>query len=149
MGKRRERNKQICKIPKSTHTLSPFLVVPIPQPQVAFIPAPTFIPHQPSGGGSSSGALLRKKTVRRNIQLTPQGNLVIDIPVPDRVVKAGRFQTGDEFTHMRYTACTSDPNDFYQSGYALRQQEFNRQTELFVVVTMVRVEKRERVDGLG
>ncbi|KAJ3071793.1 Chitin synthase, class 2, partial [Quaeritorhiza haematococci] len=77
----------------------------------------------------------RKRTVR-NIQLTPQGNLVIDIPVPDKVRMKGKFQQGQEFTHMRYTAATCDPDAFPSKGYSLRQQEYGRQTELFIVVTM-------------
>ncbi|KAJ3275492.1 Chitin synthase, class 2 [Terramyces sp. JEL0728] len=77
----------------------------------------------------------RKRTVRQ-IPLTPQGNLVIDVPVADRVAKLGKYSTGDEFTHMRYTAVTCTPDEFPTKGYSLRQQELQRQTELFIVVTM-------------
>ncbi|KAI8799273.1 chitin synthase-domain-containing protein [Cladochytrium replicatum] len=79
--------------------------------------------------------MARKKTYKQ-IQLTPQGNLVIDIPVADRVLQMGAIRTGEEFTHMRYTAATCDPNDFPNKGYSMRQQEYGRQTELFIVVTM-------------
>ncbi|KAJ5143012.1 Chitin synthase [Penicillium bovifimosum] len=43
-----------------------------------------------------------------------------------------------EFTHMRYTAVTSDPDDYADRGYKLRQQigSTTRETELFICVTM-------------
>jgi chitin synthase len=61
---------------------------------------------------------------------------VIDIPVPGKVLLAGKFKDGDEFTHMRYTAATGDPNDFARQGFTLRQEEFQRETEMFIVATM-------------
>jgi chitin synthase len=86
-------------------------------------------------GGQPMAQMVRKRTVRQ-IPLTPQGNLVIDVPVADRVSKMGKFSVGTEFTHMRYTAVTCDPDDFPKKGYNLRQQELQRPTELFIVVTM-------------
>nr|P30600.2 RecName: Full=Chitin synthase 1; AltName: Full=Chitin-UDP acetyl-glucosaminyl transferase 1; AltName: Full=Class-II chitin synthase 1 [Exophiala dermatitidis]AAC36064.1 class II chitin synthase I [Exophiala dermatitidis] len=43
-----------------------------------------------------------------------------------------------EFTHMRYTAVTCDPDDFVVKGYKLRQNigPTMRETELFICVTM-------------
>ncbi|KNE92176.1 hypothetical protein PSTG_14412 [Puccinia striiformis f. sp. tritici PST-78] len=43
-----------------------------------------------------------------------------------------------EFTHMRYTAATCDPNDFKDERYTLRQVLYEpaRRTELFIVMTM-------------
>ena len=82
-----------------------------------------------------SPANLRKPTIR-HIPLTPEGNLVIDVPVPDRVLSNAKFQSGDEFTYSRYTAATSTPDQFPFSGYSLRQQEMQRNTEIFIVVTM-------------
>ncbi|KAI8621114.1 chitin synthase-domain-containing protein [Chytriomyces sp. MP71] len=76
-----------------------------------------------------------KKTVKK-VELTKEGNLVLEIPVPDRVLQLGEYKSGDEFTQMRYTAATCDPDDFRQGGYVLRQQEMKRQTEIFIVVTM-------------
>lgn len=40
---------------------------------------------------------------------------------------------------MRYSAVTCDPNDFAASNYTLRPQLMNRQTELFIVMTMYNV----------
>ena len=82
-----------------------------------------------------SAPVLRKPTVRQ-IPLTPQGNLVIDVPVANRVMSMGKFKEGDEFQSMRYTAVTCPPDEFSRRGYSLRQQEYARPTELFIVVTM-------------
>ncbi|KAJ1535719.1 Chitin synthase, class 2, partial [Nowakowskiella sp. JEL0078] len=100
-------------------------------------PGPNMMPLPNQGylGPAPARGLPYKKTIRQ-IQLTPQGNLVIDIPVPDRVLQGGRFQKGEEFTHLRYTAATCDADQFPTKGYTLRQQETGRATELFVVVTM-------------
>ncbi|KAJ1332905.1 hypothetical protein BSLG_008532 [Batrachochytrium salamandrivorans] len=80
------------------------------------------IPHATAMKGSISPmpsltatAIARKRTVR-NIPLTPQGNLVIDIPVPDRVLHMGKISTGEEFTHMRYTAVVCPADDFVRRG---------------------------------
>jgi chitin synthase len=45
---------------------------------------------------------------------------------------------GREFTHMRYSAVTCDPNDFKDNGFTLRQVHYDppRRTELFIVMTM-------------
>jgi chitin synthase len=47
-------------------------------------------------------------------------------------------RTEREFTHMRYSAATCDPNDFLSSGFTLRQVHYDppRRTELFIVLTM-------------
>lgn len=43
---------------------------------------------------------------------------------------------GSEFTHMRYTAATCDPDDFTpQNGWNLRQAEQGRETELLIAIT--------------
>ncbi|KAI7046702.1 Chitin synthase, partial [Hortaea werneckii] len=43
-----------------------------------------------------------------------------------------------EFTHMRYTAVTCDPDDFVDKGYKLRQNigSTSRETELLICITM-------------
>ncbi|KAJ2683125.1 hypothetical protein IWW39_005673 [Coemansia spiralis] len=64
------------------------------------------------------------------------GNLVVDCPVPKSVLQAGKFQDDREFTHMRYTAVTCDPNDFANEKYSLRPVLLSRKTELFIVLTM-------------
>ncbi|KAK2003250.1 chitin synthase 3 [Colletotrichum falcatum] len=85
---------------------------------------------QPAGG------LKRWKTVKQ--VLLYRGNLVLDCPVPPRLLNQIPHGERDEFTHMRYTAATCDPNYFYDDNFTLRQKLFSkpRHTELFIVVTM-------------
>ncbi|KAJ2809660.1 hypothetical protein H4S07_003128, partial [Coemansia furcata] len=63
------------------------------------------------------------------------GNLVVDCAVPKSVLEAGKFQEDREFTHMRYTAATCDPNHFVNEKYTLRPVLLGRKTELFIVLT--------------
>jgi chitin synthase len=81
----------------------------------------------------------RWKTVKE-VQLF-QGNLVLDCPVPPVLLNEiphAQPPERDEFTHMRYSAATCDPDDFYSERFTLRQRLFAkpRDTELFIVVTM-------------
>ncbi|KAI1002340.1 Chitin synthase C [Podosphaera aphanis] len=91
--------------------------------------------HSPS----PAPALRRYKTVKE-VQLF-NGNLVLDCPIPPRLlnqVPHAQPPERDEFTHMRYTAATCDPSEFYEERFTLRQKLFAkpRHTELFIVVTM-------------
>ena len=90
-------------------------------------------PQQQQAGG---GGLKRWKTVKE--VLLYRGNLVLDCPVPPRLLSQIPHGDRDEFTHMRYTAATCDPNNFYEENFTLRQKLFSktRHTELFIVVTM-------------
>ncbi|ORY77216.1 glycosyltransferase family 2 protein [Leucosporidium creatinivorum] len=78
----------------------------------------------------------RYKTVKR-VQLY-HGNLVLDCQVPPKLLERCPRKEDREFTHMRYTAATCDPNDFLDEQYSLRQilYETPRRTELFIVMTM-------------
>lgn len=82
------------------------------------------------------GGIKRWKTVKE--VLLYKGNLVLDCPVPPRLLNQLNHGERDEFTHMRYSAATCDPNDFYEENFTLRQRLFSkpRHTELFIVVTM-------------
>ncbi|KAJ3139081.1 Chitin synthase, class 2 [Physocladia obscura] len=118
------------------------------QPLYAPIMIPTNIPPpgmlaNPRMGPSinnlhidQSAVTLHARRTVKQVELTEQGHLVLDIPVPDRVLQLGQFKSGDEFTTMRYTAVTCDPDHFGADGYVLRQQEMKRRTEIFIVVTM-------------
>ncbi|KAF3760788.1 family 2 glycosyltransferase [Cryphonectria parasitica EP155] len=85
---------------------------------------------------AAGGGLKRWKTVKE--VLLYKGNLVLDCPVPPRLLSQVPHGERDEFTHMRYTAATCDPNFFYEENFTLRQKLFSkpRHTELFIVVTM-------------
>ncbi|GBC06930.1 hypothetical protein RclHR1_07140017 [Rhizophagus clarus] len=76
-----------------------------------------------------------KKTKR--IKLS-EGNFIIECPVPSKLLSIVPKQDDKEFTHMRYTACTCDPDNFRENKYTLRQQfyEESRKTELFIAITM-------------
>jgi hypothetical protein len=63
-------------------------------------------------------------------------NFVLEAPVPDILLQKCKFRDETEFTYLRYTACTTDPDSFSSQNYALRQQIANRLIEIFVVVTM-------------
>ncbi|RGB34421.1 glycosyltransferase family 2 protein [Rhizophagus diaphanus] len=76
----------------------------------------------------------KRKSVR-HVELT-NGNLILDCPVPDKVLKNVKYTSGEEYTHMRYTAVTCDPDAFVQNGYLLRPYLYNRTTELMIVMTM-------------
>ncbi|CAI2172762.1 20236_t:CDS:2 [Funneliformis geosporum] len=67
-----------------------------------------------------------------------EGNFVIECPVPSKLLSLVPEKSGREFTHVRYTACTCDPDEFQENKYTLRQElhETKRQTELFIVTTM-------------
>ncbi|GAA5898199.1 hypothetical protein JCM6882_000102, partial [Rhodosporidiobolus microsporus] len=78
----------------------------------------------------------RYKTVKR-VQLY-HGNLVLDCQVPPKLLERCPRKDDREFTHMRYTAATCDPDAFLDERYSLRQilYETPRRTELFIVLTM-------------
>jgi chitin synthase len=77
-------------------------------------------------------SLFRYKT-QMMIPLTTFGNLVVDVPVPEKVLWTVK-RMGDEFTHLRYSAIVGDPNAFQKEGYTLRQED--TKIEIFIVVTM-------------
>lgn len=95
-------------------------------------------PQQPAPPPAPTG-IRRWKTVKE-VQLY-QGNLVLDCPVPPRLLNQidhAEPPERDEYTHMRYSAATCDPSDFYTERFTLRQRLFAkpRHTELFIVITM-------------
>ena len=102
------------------------------------IPAPARTPSQP-GMTPTPQPIRRWKTVKE-VQLF-QGNLVLDCPIPPKLLNQiphAPPPERDEFTHMRYSAATCDPADFFEERFTLRQRLFAkpRHTELFIVVTM-------------
>ncbi|OTA93959.1 glycosyltransferase family 2 protein [Hypoxylon sp. CO27-5] len=95
-------------------------------------------PYQddPNRQQQQAAPIRRWKTVKQVLLF--EGNLVLDCPVPPRLLKQIPHGPRDEFTHMRYSAATCDPDNFYNENFKLRQQLFKnpRQTELFIVITM-------------
>ena len=78
----------------------------------------------------------RYKTLKK-VELF-HGNFVLDSAVPSKLLDMCALRNEREFTHMRYSAATCDPNDFKEVGFTLRQVHYDppRRTELFIVMTM-------------
>lgn len=74
---------------------------------------------------------------RKEVQLI-NGELVLECKIPTILYSFLPRRDEVEFTHMRYTAVTCDPDDFVNRGYVLRQNigRTLRETELFICVTM-------------
>ena len=74
---------------------------------------------------------------RKEVQLI-NGELVLECKIPTILYSFLPRRDEVEFTHMRYTAVTCDPDDFVDKGYKLRQTigRTARETELFICVTM-------------
>ncbi|KAH8553974.1 glycosyltransferase family 2 protein [Umbelopsis sp. PMI_123] len=80
------------------------------------------------------GAGLRRQRTVREVELV-QGNLVLDCPVPSTLIETSA-RKDFEFSHMRYSAVTCDPDDFSKCQFTLRPRLQGRQTELFICMTM-------------
>ncbi|KAJ3539839.1 hypothetical protein NM688_g6311 [Phlebia brevispora] len=92
-------------------------------------------------GPAPIGRMQRRLGYKKRIPLT-NGHLTVDLDVPDRLkavlpnTSAGKGT--DETVKLRYTAVTGDPDNFPKS-YWLRQNQYQRTTELFIVITMYNV----------
>jgi chitin synthase len=106
--------------------------------------------HQPGPSpqeGDATNGLSRSKT--RKVKLVQGAVLSLDYPVPSAIKNAveSRYTSGEEgqaeeFTKMRYTAATCDPNDFtIRNGYNLRPRLYNRHTELMIAITYYNEDK--------
>ncbi|GJN70633.1 chitin synthase A [Purpureocillium lilacinum] len=74
---------------------------------------------------------------KKEVQLI-NGELVLECKIPTILYSFLPRRSEIEFTHMRYTAVTCDPDDFVERGYKLRQSigRTTRETELFICITM-------------
>jgi len=75
--------------------------------------------------------------VKKQVNLI-NGELILECKIPTILHSFLPRRDEREFTHMRYTAVTCDPDDFVLKGYKLRQNiaPTVRETELFICVTM-------------
>ena len=89
-----------------------------------------------AGGMSPLHAPQQHKTLK-TVSLF-RGNFVLDSPVPSKLLDKCVLRNKREFTHMRYSAATCDPNEFQNDLFTLRQSHHDppRHTELFIVMTM-------------
>ncbi|CAN9079296.1 unnamed protein product [Alternaria alternata] len=89
----------------------------------------------PDGAQERRGArdaVMTKKEVR-----LINGELILECKIPTILHSFLPRRDDIEFTHMRYTAVTCDPDDYIDRGYKLRQNIGNqRETELFIAITM-------------
>lgn len=89
---------------------------------------------------------MRRRNTRR-IKLVKGSVLSVNYDVPSPIKNAmdpKHIEEGqeEEFTTMRYTAATCDPNDFtLANGYDLRARRYNRHTELLVAITYYNEDK--------
>ncbi|GAB1198999.1 hypothetical protein APSETT444_008331 [Aspergillus pseudonomiae] len=91
---------------------------------------------------------LRRYPTRR-INLVQGSVLSVDYPVPSAIRNAIQPKYRDagegfaeEFTHLRYTAATCDPDEFtLRNGYNLRPSIYNRSTELLIAITYYNEDK--------
>jgi len=83
-----------------------------------------------------------EESQRRKIEVgLLNGNLILDCPVPDRILDRYNGKIMDdsrEFKFMRYQAATCDPIDFTNHNFSLRQRYYKRprDVEIMVVVTL-------------
>ncbi|KAG6875750.1 hypothetical protein C0993_007604, partial [Termitomyces sp. T159_Od127] len=78
----------------------------------------------------------RYKTIKK-VELF-HGNFVLDSEVLSKLLDMCAQRTSREFTHMRYSAATCDPNNFKDAGFTLQQVHYDppHHMELFIVMTM-------------
>ncbi|KAI9865183.1 MAG: Chitin synthase, class 2 [Trichoglossum hirsutum] len=90
----------------------------------------------PSGRQERRGVRQAQMT-KKEVKLI-NGELILECKIPTILYSFLPRRDEIEFTHMRYTAVTSDPDDFVSKGYKLRQNIGNtlRDTELFICITM-------------
>ncbi|VEU24422.1 DEKNAAC105668 [Brettanomyces naardenensis] len=78
----------------------------------------------------------RRYRATQKIFRSRNGNLILDNPVPS-ILHSFLPQKGeDEFDYMKYSAVTSDPDNFVNDGFTLRTNELGRETEIVVCITM-------------
>ncbi|PQE19455.1 chitin synthase G protein [Rutstroemia sp. NJR-2017a WRK4] len=91
-----------------------------------------------------------KRNATRKIKLVQGSVLSVDHPVPSAIKNAiqqkyrNDLEGGsEEFTHMRYTAATCDPDEFtLKNGYNIRPAMYNRHTELLIAITYYNEDKQ-------
>lgn len=130
----------------TSRPISTFLQDPLQPPEV---------PYAESMVSSDNGWARRQNLSRIKRANTRRVGLVkgqvfrSEYPVPSAVRMSVLPQYRDlengstEFSHMRYTAATCDPDDFKPSnGYSLRPLEYGRETELLICVTYYNEDKQ-------
>ncbi|KAL3460385.1 chitin synthase-domain-containing protein [Aspergillus heterothallicus] len=101
------------------------------------------------GAGSGSHAGMPHRSATRKIKLFKGTVLSVDYPVPSPIQNAVLAEHRDaedgfpeEFTTLRYTAATCDPENFtLRNRYNFRASMYNRHTEMLIAVTYYNEDK--------
>ncbi|TID19299.1 hypothetical protein CANINC_003728 [Pichia inconspicua] len=64
------------------------------------------------------------------------GNLILDIPIPGLLHDLLPRKGDDEFDYLKYSAVTSDPDNYQDDGFTLRPVSMERETEIIIGITM-------------
>ena len=91
----------------------------------------------PSGKQERRRGTRQAQMAKKEVRLI-NGELILECKIPTILHSFLPRRDEVEFTHMRYTAVTCDPDDFTLKGYKLRQNigATTRETELFICITM-------------
>ena len=91
----------------------------------------------PSGRQERRRGARQAQMAKKEVRLI-NGELILECKIPTILYSFLPRRDEVEFTHMRYTAVTCDPDDFVLRGYKLRQNIgcTARDTELFICITM-------------
>ncbi|ETN42489.1 chitin synthase 1 [Cyphellophora europaea CBS 101466] len=94
--------------------------------------------YGPAPDGSQTRRGLRNAQMQKKEVRLINGELILECKIPTILHSFLPRRDEREFTHMRYTAVTCDPDDFVLNGYKLRQNigVTARETELLICVTM-------------
>ena len=91
----------------------------------------------PAGRQERRRGARQAQMAKKEVKLI-NGELILECKIPTILYSFLPRRDEVEFTHMRYTAVTCDPDDFVLKGYKLRQNigRTARDTELFICITM-------------
>ncbi|KAF3930796.1 hypothetical protein ABW20_dc0106460 [Dactylellina cionopaga] len=91
--------------------------------------------YGPAPTGATERRHRKAQRSQKQVRLV-NGELILECKIPSILYSFLPRRDEEEFTSMRYTAVTCDPDEFIQRGYQLRQNISKRDTELFVCITM-------------
>lgn len=78
-----------------------------------------------------------KSEIRKTLSIAPNKNILkLDNPIPRGLLEILPRRNSPEFTEMRYTACTAEPDNYVAEGYSLRFAEMNRECQITICITM-------------
>ncbi|SLM40771.1 glycosyltransferase family 2 protein [Lasallia pustulata] len=91
----------------------------------------------PAGRQERRRGARQAQMAKKEVRLI-NGELILECKIPTILYSFLPRRDEIEFTHMRYTAVTCDPDEFVERGYKLRQNigSTMRETELFICITM-------------